>query len=126
MPKQVVRSDNAPKPGGHYSQGIVAEGKLVFVAGQTGVDPKTGKLPEGISAQTEQTLKNIKAILEAAGTSMDNIVRCGVYLTDIGNFSAMNKVYATFFPQNPPARSTIEAKLVGEFLVEIDCIALKQ
>jgi 2-iminobutanoate/2-iminopropanoate deaminase len=126
MPKQVIRSENAPKPGGPYSHATVAEGKFVFVAGQVGTDPKTGKMQEGISAQTEQALKNLKSILEAAGTTMDNVVRCGVYLRDIGHFGSMNKVYETFFPRNPPARSTIEAKLAGEFLVEIDCIALKE
>jgi 2-iminobutanoate/2-iminopropanoate deaminase len=126
MSKQVVRSENAPKPGGHYSQGIVAEGKFVFVAGQVGTEPRTGKLPEGIKAQTEQALKNISAILEASGTSLENVVRAGVYLRDISNFSAMNEVYSSFFPQNPPARTTIEAKLAREFLIEIDCIALKQ
>jgi 2-iminobutanoate/2-iminopropanoate deaminase len=124
--RQVIRSENAPKPGGPYSHAIVAEGQFVFVAGQVGTDPKTGKLPEGIAAQTEQALRNLKSILESAGTTLENVVRVGVYLRDIDNFSAMNKVYETFFPKNPPARSTIEAKLAGEFLVEIDCIALKQ
>jgi 2-iminobutanoate/2-iminopropanoate deaminase len=124
MPKQVIRSDAAPKPGGPYSQGILAE-KFLFVAGQVGTDPKTGKLPEGIVAQTKQTLENVKAVEEAAGTTLDNVVRVGVYLRDIGDFAEMNKVYQTFFTQNPPARSTIQAALAGQFLVEIDCIALK-
>jgi 2-iminobutanoate/2-iminopropanoate deaminase len=124
MPKQVIRSDGAPKPAGPYSQGILAE-KFLFVAGQTGTDPKTGKLPEGIAAQTKQTLENVKAVVEAAGTTLDNVVRVGVYLRDIGDFPEMNKVYQTFFTLNPPARSTIQAALVGQFLVEIDCIALK-
>ena len=124
MPKQVIRSDKAPKPAGPYSQGILAE-KFLFVAGQTGTDPKTGKLPEGVAAQTKQTLENIKAIVEAAGTSLDNVLRVGVYLRDINDFGEMNKVYQTFFTQNQPARSTIQAALVGQFLVEIDCVALK-
>lgn len=125
MTKEVVRTDNAPKPGGAYSQGIVAEGRFVFVAGQVGTEPKTKNLPEGIARQTEQALNNVKAILEAAGTKLENVVRVGVYLRSIGDFAAMNKVYETYFPQNPPARSTIEAKLAGEFLIEIDCVALK-
>jgi 2-iminobutanoate/2-iminopropanoate deaminase len=74
MPKKVVRSENAPKPGGPYSQAIAAQGELVFVAGQVGTDPRTGKLPEGIAAQTEQAL-NSKAILEAAGTKLDYVIR---------------------------------------------------
>ena len=124
MPKQVIRTDAAPKPGGPYSQGILAE-KFLFVAGQVGTDPKTGKLVEGIAAQTKQVLENIKAIAEAAGTSLDNVVRVGVYLRDINDFGEMNKVYQTYFSQNQPARSTIQAALAGQFLVEIDCIALK-
>jgi 2-iminobutanoate/2-iminopropanoate deaminase len=123
MPKQVIKSDKAPKPAGPYSQGILAE-KFLFVAGQIGTDPKTGKLPDGVGAQTKQTLENIKAIVEAAGASLDNVVRVGVYLTDIKNFSAMNEVYKTYFTQNEPARSTIQAALVGLNLVEIDCIVL--
>lgn len=126
LSRRVIRSENAPKPGGPYSHAILAEGKFVFVAGQVGTDPKTGKLADGVSAQTEQALKNVRSILEAAETTLENVVRVGVYLTDISNFGAMNKVYETFFQNGPPARSTIEAKLVGQNLVEIDCIALKQ
>jgi 2-iminobutanoate/2-iminopropanoate deaminase len=124
MPKQVIRSDNAPKPGGPYSQGILAE-KFLFVAGQTGTDPKTGKPPEGIAAQTKQTLENVKSIVEAAGATLDNVVRVGVFLRDIQDFSAMNEVYKTYFTQNQPARTTIQSALVGQYLVEIDCIVLK-
>lgn len=124
MPKQVIRSDNAPKPGGPYSQGVLAE-KFVFVAGQVGTDPKSGKLPEGIAAQTKQTLENVKAIVEAAGATLNDVIRVGVYLRDIQDFSAMNDVYRTYFIQNQPARSTIQAGLVGQFLIEIDCVVLK-
>jgi 2-iminobutanoate/2-iminopropanoate deaminase len=124
MPKQVIRSDNAPRPGGPYSQGILAE-KFLFVAGQTGTDPKTGKLPDGISAQTKQTIENVKAIVEAAGASLDDVVRVGVYLRDIQDFQAMNEVYKTYFTQNQPARTTIQSALVAQYLVEIDCIVLK-
>jgi len=124
MPKQVIRSDNAPKPGGPYSQGILAE-KFLFVAGQTGTDPKTGTLPEGVATQTKQTLENVKAIVEAAGATLDNVVRVGVYLRDIQDFGAMNEVYKSYFTQNQPARTTIQSALVGRYLVEIDCIALK-
>jgi 2-iminobutanoate/2-iminopropanoate deaminase len=124
MPKQIIRSDNAPRPAGPYSQGILAE-KFLFVAGQTGSDPKTGKLPDGVPAQTKQTLENVKAIVEAAGATFDDVVRVGVYLTDISQFGAMNEVYKTYFTQNQPARTTIQAALVGQNLVEIDCIVLK-
>jgi 2-iminobutanoate/2-iminopropanoate deaminase len=124
MSKQVIKSENAPKPGGPYSQGILAE-KFLFVAGQTGTDPKTGQLPDGVAAQTKQTLENVKAIVEAAGASLDNVVRVGVYLRDIQDFGAMNEVYKTYFTQNQPARTTIQAGLVRQFLVEIDCIVLK-
>ena len=124
MPKQIIRSDNAPRPGGPYSQGILAE-KFLFVAGQVGTDPKTGKLPEGVAAQTKQVLENVKAIVEAAGASLDDVVRSGVYLRDIGDFATMNEVYKTYFVQNQPARTTIQAALVGQYLVEIDCIVLK-
>lgn len=124
MPKQIIRTDNAPKPGGPYSQGILAE-KFLFVAGQVGTDPKTGKLPDGITAQTKQVLENLKGVVEAAGANLDNVVRVGVYLRDIQDFQPMNEVYKTYFSQNQPARTTIQAMLAGQFLVEIDCIVLK-
>jgi 2-iminobutanoate/2-iminopropanoate deaminase len=98
--------------------------KFLFVAGQVGTDPKTQTLPEGITAQTKQTLENVKSIVEAAGGSLDNVVRVGVYLRDIKDFQAMNEVYKTYFSQNQPARTTIQATLAGQFLVEIDCIVL--
>lgn len=124
MPKEIIRSENAPKPGGPYSQGILAE-KFLFVAGQVGTDPKTGKLADSVTAQTKQVLENVKAIVEAAGSSLDKVVRVGVYLRDIQDFGAMNEVYKTYFSQNQPARTTIQSTLVGQFLVEIDCVALK-
>ena len=80
---------------------------------------------EGVSAQTKQALENVKAIVEAAGTTLDNVLRVGVYLRDINDFGEMNKMYLNYFSQNQPARSTIQAALVGQFLVEVDCIALK-
>jgi len=125
--REAVSTDQAPKAIGPYSQGIKA-GDFVFTAGQAGVDPVTGKLAEGsIAEQTRQTLKNIQAILEAAGTSLDRVVKCGVFLQDMADFSAMNAVYAEFFPpdKNPPARTTVQAaKLPLGALVEIDAVAL--
>jgi 2-iminobutanoate/2-iminopropanoate deaminase len=125
--REAVATDKAPKAIGPYSQGIKA-GDFVFTAGQAGVDPSTGKLVEGgISEQTRQVLKNIQAILEAAGTSLDRVVKVGVFLQDMADFTAMNAVYAEFFPpdKNPPARTTVQAaRLPLGALVEIDAVAL--
>jgi 2-iminobutanoate/2-iminopropanoate deaminase len=125
--REVVFTDRAPKAIGPYSQAIKAGG-FVFTAGQAGVDPATGKLVEGgIEAQTRQTFRNLQAILEAAGTSLERAVRCGVFLQDIADFKAMNAVYAEFLPpdRNPPARTTVQAaKLPVDALVEIDVVAL--
>jgi 2-iminobutanoate/2-iminopropanoate deaminase len=125
--REVVSTTAAPKAIGPYSQGIKA-GDFLFAAGQAGVDPATGRLVEGgVTAQTRQALRNIQAILEASGTSLQRVVRCGVFLADLGDFQAMNAVYAEFFPadQGPPARTTVQAaKLPLGALVEIDAVAL--
>ena len=125
--KEVVRSEKAPKPIGPYSVGIQV-GHLVFTAGQTGTDPATGELvPGGIEAENRQTLVNIKNILEAAGSSMDLVVKTTVFLRDIGEFSRMNAVYNEFFKENPPARTTVQvAALPKAAAVEIETIALRQ
>jgi 2-iminobutanoate/2-iminopropanoate deaminase len=124
MSRQVVRTENAPGAVGPYSQGIIANG-FIFTAGQTGLIPGTKTLPEGVSEQTRQVLNNIKGILEAAGTGMDRIVKTTVYLQDIKDFATMNEVYASFFPGDPPARTTVEvAALPLGALVEIEAIAL--
>src|SRR5262252_915106 len=122
MQRTVVRTRRAPKPGGAYSQGIIG-GNFVFTAGQGGADPRTGKVPKGIKAQTANALKNIRAVLEAAGTTLENVVKVTVYLSDMDDFAKMNKVYLEFFPKDQPARSTVEGRL-GKILVEIDAIAL--
>ncbi len=125
--REAVATEKAPKAIGPYSQGIKA-GDFVFTAGQAGVDPATGKLVEGgIAGQTRQVLRNIESILEAAGSSLDRVVKCGVFLQDMADFQAMNTVYAEFFPpdKNPPARTTVQAaKLPLGALVEIDAVAL--
>jgi 2-iminobutanoate/2-iminopropanoate deaminase len=125
--RNVISTEQAPKAIGPYSQGIKA-GDFVFTAGQGGLDPATGKFVEGgIGEQTRQTLKNIQAILEAAGTSLDRVVKVSVFLQDIADFAAMNAVYAEFFPpdKNPPARTTVQAaKLPLGALVEMDVVAL--
>jgi 2-iminobutanoate/2-iminopropanoate deaminase len=99
--------------------------RLIFVSGQGGVDPATGTLPSDVEAQTEQVLRNIQTILQAAGSDLQHVLRCGVFLLDMGEFPAMNAVYARMFGDHRPARTTIQAAaLPGEGLrVEIDCIA---
>lgn len=111
---------------GPYSQAVIA-GDLIFTAGQLGIDPQTGKLAEGIEAQTRQALTNLGAILGAAESSLDRVVKVTVFLAHIEEFAAMNTVYAEFFPLQPPARSTVEvAQLPRGALVQIEVIALKR
>lgn len=121
-----VRSPNLPTPAGPYSPGMGFE-RLIFVSGQGGVDHATGILADDVEAQTEQVLKNVQAILEAAGSSLQHVLRCGVFLIDIGEFKKMNGVYSRMFGDHRPARTTVQvAGLPGPGLrVEIDAIAYK-
>jgi 2-iminobutanoate/2-iminopropanoate deaminase len=120
--RKVVRTRKAPEPMGVYSQGIVS-GDLVFVAGQGPINPENNQLEVGdIRFETRRVLKNIQAILEAAGSSLDRVIRMGVFLADLNDFDGMNEVFQEFFPDNPPARTTIGCALPG-IKVEIDCIA---
>ncbi|MCS7286857.1 MAG: RidA family protein [Anaerolineae bacterium] len=122
--REIISTEKAPPAIGPYSQAVKA-GNFLFVAGQIGINPATGQLEEGVEAQTRQALLNLKAILEAAGASLDNVVRVGVFLQDLKDFQAMNAVYAEFFPQFPPARTTVQvAALPRGALVEIDAIAI--
>ena len=125
MTKQTISTDKAPGAVGPYSQAIVANG-MVFTAGQIPLIPGTKSLVEGdIQAQTRQVFANLTAVLEAAGTSLDKTVKTTVFLKDLNDFTAMNETYATFFPSNPPARSTVQvAKLPMDALVEIEVVAL--
>lgn len=125
MSKKVVSTDKAPGTAGPYSQAIIANG-FIFTAGQLGTNPETQTFAEGgIQAQTEQALKNIKTVLEAAGSSLDKVVKVTVFLDNIEDFAAMNEVYVTFFPNDPPARSAFEvARLPLGGMVEIETIAL--
>lgn len=124
--KTPVATNDAPKAIGPYSQAIKANG-FVFVSGQTPMDPATQQLVAGgVAEQTKRALENVTAILKAAGSSMDKVVRCGVFLKNMNDFAAMNEVYATFFKNTPPARSTVEvARLPKDCMVEIDAIALE-
>ena len=126
MEKRVVHTDKAPAPfqGAPYSQGIVA-GDLVFVSGQVAVDPATGDVVEGgIAEQTERVMLNVAAVLQAAGSSTDNLVKCGIFLADFDDFQAMNEVYARHVGSSPPARATVQvAYLPSGVLVEIDAVA---
>ena len=123
--KNVINSNNAPDAIGPYSQAIETD-NLVFVSGQLPVDKSTGTMPEGIKNQTYQSLTNIKYILEAAGLSMNNIVKTTVLLQNIADFSDMNEIYATFFKDVCPARAAFEvAALPKGALVEIEAIAVK-
>ncbi len=122
--RQVIATETAPKAIGPYSQAIRSAG-LLFLAGQIPLDPATMQLVEGdIGKQTERVLENVKAILAAAGSSLDRVVKTTVFLKDMNEFAAMNEVYARYFAQNPPARSTVEAaRLPKDARIEIEVIA---
>jgi 2-iminobutanoate/2-iminopropanoate deaminase len=119
-----IRAANLPAPVGPYSPGMGFE-RLVFVSGQGGTDPVTGRIASDVEQQTEQCLKNVKAILEAAGSGLQHVLRCGVFLLDMREFATMNGVYARAFGDHRPARTTVQvAALPGDGLrVEIDAIA---
>jgi 2-iminobutanoate/2-iminopropanoate deaminase len=125
LKKETVFTEAAPKAIGPYSQAIKVGG-FIYTAGQGGMDPRTGEIvPGGIEAETRQVLTNIKHILEAAGSSMDLVVKTTVYLRDMQDFTTMNGVYATFFPTNPPARTTVQAAALPRGIaVEIDTVAI--
>jgi len=123
--KKIVSTDGAPKAIGPYSQGIDT-GSLVFVSGQVSLDPATGQLVGGsIAEQTERAIQNVKAILAASGLDLNHVVRTTVFLVDLGEFAAMNEVYARHFPKDPPARATVQvAALPKGARIEIDAIAI--
>jgi 2-iminobutanoate/2-iminopropanoate deaminase len=120
----VISTSNAPAAIGPYSQAVVSNG-FAFLSGQIPLDPATGKLVEGdIAAQTARVLENLKAVLEACGSSLAQVVKTTVYLKDMTEFARMNEIYATYFPERPPARATVEAaRLPRDVRVEIDCMA---
>ena len=122
--KTILSTADAPAAIGPYSQ-AVRSGEALYCSGQLGIDPATGKLPEGVAAQTEQSLKNIRALLAAAGAGIENVVKTTVFLTDLGAFGAVNAIYGDTFASNPPARSCVEvSRLPKDALVEIECVAV--
>jgi 2-iminobutanoate/2-iminopropanoate deaminase len=122
---KVVYTSRAPKPMGQYSQAVMAHG-FAFLSGQIPLDPSTGEIVKGdIPEQTTRVLDNLKAVLEACGSSMEKVVKTTVYLQSMDEFPRMNEIYGRYFPVNPPARATIEAaRLPRGVRVEIDCIAV--
>lgn len=122
--KKIISTETAPKAIGPYSQAVLHNG-LVFLSGQIPLDPATNQLITGdIAAQTERVLENIKAVLEASGSSLERVLKTTVFLTDMRNFPKMNEVYSRYFSENAPARSTVEAaRLPRDVQVEIDAIA---
>ncbi len=123
--RDVIATEKAPQAIGPYSQAIRALG-LIFTSGQIAIDPATAQIVSGdVRAQTERVLENLSAILTASGSGLEKVLRCTVFLKNMGDFAAMNEVYGRYFKQAPPARSTVEvARLPKDVLVEIDAIAL--
>ena len=125
LSKEIVFTENAPKPVGPYSQAVIS-GDFVFISGQIPLDPKTSKIVEGgIEAQTTQVMKNLKNILENLDLTLDAVVRTSVFLSDLNDFQTFNWIYGRYFEKNPPARTTVQAGLLAGALVEIDAIAKK-
>ncbi len=124
MQREVIATDRAPAAVGPYSQAIRV-GNLVFTAGQIGLDPATGALAAGLEEQTRQIMSNLQAVLAAAGSNLQNIVKTTIFLTDLADFQAVNAIYGSYFPQQPPARSTVQvAALPRGARIEIEAIAL--
>jgi 2-iminobutanoate/2-iminopropanoate deaminase len=123
MTKKAIFTVKAPKPGGPYSQAIRA-GSLLFIAGQLPINPATGDVEGDIKIQTHQSLKNVEAILTAAGASMQDVVKTTVYLKNLNDFNSMNEAYKEFFPSDPPARACVEVSNLGRSsLIQIEAIA---
>jgi len=125
--RKIISTNKAPKAVGPYSQAVVF-GEFIFLSGQVSINPESGELEKGtVREQTERTLSNIKAVLEEAGGSMDNVLKCNVYLKDIGDFNDMNEIYSKFFQGGYPARLCVsKVDIFGDLAVEIDVIAAKK
>src|SRR5690606_11552066 len=126
MSKTVIYSDLAPEPIGPYSQAVQA-GNMLFVSGQIAIDRKTGNLVSvGLADETNQVMKNLKAVLSAAGMDFTHVVKCSIFLKDMNSFAEVNAIYGEYFNANPPARETVEVSLLPKDVrVEISCIAVK-
>ncbi|WP_294132702.1 RidA family protein [uncultured Clostridium sp.] len=125
MKREVIHTNNAPGAIGPYSQGIIV-GDFVYTSGQIPINPATGVMETDIKLATKQSMENVKAILEAAGTSLENVVKTSIFLKDLNDFAAVNEVYGTYFTENPPARSCVQvAKLPKDAVIEIEAIATK-
>jgi 2-iminobutanoate/2-iminopropanoate deaminase len=127
MERRIIYTEKAPEPVGPYSQGILADGTFIFTAGQIPIDPKTNQIVQGdIKVQTRQVIENLKAVLEAEGIGLENVVKVTVYMRDLSEFAQMNEVYAEYFGKSPPARTTVEvSRLPKDVKIEIDVIAVK-
>ncbi len=125
MSKNIIQTSNAPEPIGPYSQ-AVSSGNMLFVSGQIPLNPQTGKLITGnIEEETNRVMHNIQAILEAGGTDFSQVVKCSIFVKDLNDFYRINQVYGDYFPQQPPARETVEVnRLPKDVNVEISCIAI--
>ena len=119
--RKTVMAENGPAPAGPYSHAVVANG-FVFISGQGPVDPETGTMPDAFADQVRQTFQNVQTILEAAGSSLEDVVKVNAYVSDLTRFGEFNEVYKEFFQNDPPARTTVGVSLLG-FWVEVDCIA---
>ena len=125
MKREIIHTNNAPGAIGPYSQGIIV-GDYVYTSGQIPINPATGVMETDIKLATKQSMENIKAILEEAGTSLENVVKTSIFLKDLNDFAAVNEVYGTYFTENPPARSCVQvAKLPKDAVIEIEAIATK-
>ncbi len=125
MKREVINTKNAPGAIGPYSQGIIV-GDFVYTSGQIPINPATGVMETDIKFATKQSMENVKAILEAAGTSLENVVKTSIFLKDLNDFAIVNEIYGTYFTENPPARSCVQvAKLPKDAVIEIEAIATK-
>ncbi len=123
MRREIVHTDKAPAAVGPYSQ-AVRVGNLIFTAGQIGIDPATGQLREGLEAQTRQVMSNLQAVLKAAGADLSTVVKTTIYMIDLSAFKTVNTIYGEYFPESPPARSTVQvAALPLGALIEIEAVA---
>lgn len=125
MKRKVINTKNAPGAIGPYSQGIIV-GDFVYTSGQIPINPATGVMETDIKVATKQSMENVKAILEAAGTSLEKVVKTSIFLKDLNDFAIVNEIYGTYFTENPPARSCVQvAKLPKDAVIEIEAIATK-